>query len=70
MYSGLSCSHTANGDADPWLAVDLGQWVTVQAVILYNREDCCGEFSRHNITLNLSGIELLIASSDGVIVGI
>jgi len=70
IYSGLSCSHTAAGDTDPWFVVDLGRWFIVQGVILYNRADCCGEFSRHDLTLNLSTTKLLIANSDGVIVGI
>ena len=39
-----SCSQTAEGDHDPWWAVDLGQLFTVQGVVFYNRKDCCGKF--------------------------
>ena len=27
----------------PWLAIDYGANVTVEEVVLYNREDCCHE---------------------------
>ncbi|XP_074844034.1 uncharacterized protein LOC142009621 [Carettochelys insculpta] len=37
-----SCSHT-NLERDAWWSVDLGNSQSVSAVIVKNREDCCGE---------------------------
>ncbi|XP_039382140.1 fucolectin-like [Mauremys reevesii] len=37
-----SCSHTQL-DTEPWWNVDLGSRQSVSAVIVKNREDCCGE---------------------------
>ncbi|KAM7176074.1 uncharacterized protein RBU57_001934 isoform 3-T3 [Macrochelys suwanniensis] len=37
-----SCSHTQH-DTEPWWNVDLGSRHSVSAVIVKNREDCCGE---------------------------
>jgi len=42
MWSGASCSHTAEGDNNPWWAVDLGVDARVSGVSLVNRNDCCG----------------------------
>uniref|UniRef100_A0A8C8VPF6 F5/8 type C domain-containing protein n=1 Tax=Pelusios castaneus TaxID=367368 RepID=A0A8C8VPF6_9SAUR len=36
------CSHT-QADTEPWWTVDLGSRHSVSAVIVKNREDCCGE---------------------------
>jgi beta-glucuronidase len=36
-------AHTAEGDAQPWWQVDLGESVTLDAIALWNRADCCQE---------------------------
>lgn len=36
------CGHT-QADPDPWWTVDLGSQYSISAVIVKNREDCCGE---------------------------
>ncbi|XP_042321524.1 fucolectin-like [Sceloporus undulatus] len=37
-----SCTHT-NGDLEPWWYVDLGDHYAIFAVVVKNREECCGE---------------------------
>ncbi|XP_067660922.1 uncharacterized protein [Haliotis asinina] len=38
-----SCFATNLRDKEPWWMVDLEQVITIDEVIIYNREDCCGE---------------------------
>lgn len=45
-------SHTADGDLDAWLHVDLGANYLVSTVRLLNRVDCCGD-RLYNITVTL-----------------
>ena len=42
----FSLCHT-NTEKAPWLAIDYGTNVTVEEVVLYNREDCCPERTRN-----------------------
>ncbi|XP_070203199.1 uncharacterized protein [Littorina saxatilis] len=42
-YYDLSCTHTLPDPRPHWWQVDLEQAVTVTAVVLYNRGDCCGD---------------------------
>ncbi|XP_071941033.1 uncharacterized protein [Antedon mediterranea] len=42
-----SCTHTGcvngEGPQDPWWYADLGRQTFISKIVLYNREDCCGE---------------------------
>ena len=42
FMTGDSCTHTLE-EAQPWWAVDLGAYYTVQGVSILNRRDCCGK---------------------------
>ena len=39
----------SKGERTPWLAIDYGSGtsVTVERVEIFNRDDCCGERTRH-----------------------
>jgi hypothetical protein len=47
-------THTTVSDADPWLMVDLGKVHDIDAVILHNRDDCCGHRLR-NVVVEVLG---------------
>ncbi|XP_046560872.1 uncharacterized protein LOC124269865 [Haliotis rubra] len=42
-WSSSSCFATSKLDTEPWWMVDLEQVIAVDNVVIYNREDCCGE---------------------------
>ncbi|ELU12498.1 hypothetical protein CAPTEDRAFT_214825 [Capitella teleta] len=48
-----SCTATYGANADPWWALDLGQRMRIDRVVLHNRGDCCGE-RLHNIHVGIS----------------
>jgi uncharacterized protein YuzE len=52
-WAGNSCSHTAAGDKNPWLAVDLGTQYNVVGIELTNRADCCPE-RENNLIIGLT----------------
>ncbi len=37
-----SIFHSGSGDRTPWWQVDLGQVYLIQRIVLWNRQDCCG----------------------------
>jgi hypothetical protein len=39
-----SCTETYGVNPDPWWAVDLDQVSRVTRVVVFNRQDCCGEW--------------------------
>ena len=41
-----SMCHT-RGEKTPWLALDFGQPVSVEKIVINNREDCCGDRFRN-----------------------
>ncbi|XP_041360434.1 pentraxin fusion protein-like [Gigantopelta aegis] len=43
LFSGGSCTHTASARIHPWWVVDLRQTAVVKEVVIYNRQDCCGD---------------------------
>ena len=54
--------HTAGGDSDPWLSIDLGSAVRVDSIVVYNRASCCQG--------RLSPFEVWVGSSAGDTSGI
>ena len=46
--------HTADGDTNPWVRVDLGSLKTIYAIRVVNRQDCCG-FRAVGLTVSLLG---------------
>ncbi|XP_071954526.1 sushi, von Willebrand factor type A, EGF and pentraxin domain-containing protein 1-like [Antedon mediterranea] len=42
-YFAHSCSHTLHGRKNPWWYVDLGSSTTISKIVIYNRDDCCGD---------------------------
>ncbi|XP_033107303.1 uncharacterized protein LOC117109160 [Anneissia japonica] len=42
-YFAHSCTHTAGGLNNPWWYVDLGASTVVSKIVIYNRDECCGE---------------------------
>ncbi|XP_047450612.1 uncharacterized protein LOC125013729 [Mugil cephalus] len=54
-YSNGFCSHTIEGETDPWWRVDLQQTFVIRSVKITNRGDCCAE--------RLDGAEIRIGNS-------
>ncbi|CAI5778808.1 Hypothetical predicted protein [Podarcis lilfordi] len=42
LFSSGSCTHTQK-ERDPWWYVDLGDEYAISAVVVKNRQDCCGD---------------------------
>ena len=53
-YGKRKCTHTKNS-GDPWWKVDLGDFYRVEKVVLWNRQDCCGD--------RLSGVRIEVDSN-------
>jgi hypothetical protein len=47
-YKG-SCWHTANGDNNPYWGVDMGTEKRIKQVIVYQRTDCCPQYTENYI---------------------
>ena len=39
--------HSGDSEQSPWLAIDYGISVKVERVEIFNRDDCCGDRTRH-----------------------
>uniref|UniRef100_A0A3Q1ASQ2 Fucolectin tachylectin-4 pentraxin-1 domain-containing protein n=1 Tax=Amphiprion ocellaris TaxID=80972 RepID=A0A3Q1ASQ2_AMPOC len=54
-YSDWFCSHTAEGQTDPWWRLDLRQTFVIVSIKVTNRGDCCAE--------RLDGAEIRVGNS-------
>uniref|UniRef100_A0A3Q1G4H9 Uncharacterized LOC110966165 n=1 Tax=Acanthochromis polyacanthus TaxID=80966 RepID=A0A3Q1G4H9_9TELE len=54
-YSDWFCSHTAEGETDPWWRLDLRQTFVIVSIKVTNRGDCCAE--------RLDGAEIRVGNS-------
>lgn len=54
-YWSNGCQHTAPGDTNAWWSVDLGAVQAIDAVVLYQRTDCC--------RMRFSGFAIYISNS-------
>ncbi|KAL5017477.1 hypothetical protein ScPMuIL_007066 [Solemya velum] len=45
------CAHTADGDTEPWLLIDLGQTAVILTVKILNRDMCVDRVSNLNIAV-------------------
>ena len=55
IYSGGSCTHTANTNQPIWWEVDFGKIYNITGVEITNRGDCCGN--------RLKNFEITVAES-------
>jgi hypothetical protein len=58
-------THTAVGDANAWLMVDLGELHDIDAIVLHNRDNCCGNRLRDVVVeiLDEDGQRMVFASA-------